>query len=307
MGNGVQEKLMEGSNRTRRNAKNPALPQFSPASRAIGAVVEDWDIAEPASDDAIAAFRSALTDNCFLLFRDQKLTPEQQVAFSRRFGELEHHVLNDYTLKELPEIYVLSNVKEAGKAVGRAGAGQYWHTDLSYMKVPSFGSLLYAIEIPETGGDTMFANMYMAYDALSAPLKTLFEDMRAVHDFAHTQRTYIAPAGLTKPATPEQLAKTPPVEQPLVRTHPKTGRKSLYVSPGMMTGIVGLAPHESRAIIDFLVTHTTRPEFGYRHQWRKGDLVFWDNWASMHNAINDYGPDDRRLMHRTTIQGTAAA
>ncbi|MEK9673403.1 MAG: TauD/TfdA family dioxygenase [Rhodospirillaceae bacterium] len=285
-------------------AKQSAM-QLCPASRAVGAEVVGYDIAKPADDAAIAAFRAALADHCFLLFRDQKMTPAQQVDFSRRFGELEHHVLNDYVLKELPEIYVLSNVKESdGRPVGRAGAGQYWHTDLSYMKVPSFGSLLYAIEIPATGGDTIFSNMYKAYDALSEPLKRLFEGMRAVHDFAHTQRTYIAPAGLTKPASAEQLAKTPPVEQPLVRTHPDTGRKSLYVSPGMMTGIVGLMPHESRAIIDLLTEHTTRPEFTYRHQWQVGDLVFWDNWASMHCAVNDYGAGDRRLMHRTTIKGT---
>jgi len=285
--------------------RNSAAIEIRPASRAVGAEVVDWDLARPADDDAIDAFRQALAENCFLLFRDQKLTPEQQVAFSRCFGVLEHHVLNDYNLADIPEIYVISNVKKDGKPVGRAGAGQYWHRDLSYTKNPSFGSLLYAIEIPETGGDNMFSNMYKAYEALSEPLKALFEDMRAVHDFAHTQRTHIAPAGLTKPASAEQLAKTPPVEQPLVRTHPDTGRKSLYVSPSMMTGIVGLAPHESRAIIDFLAEHTTRPEFVYRHQWRKGDLVFWDNWASMLCAVSDYGPEDRRLMHRTTICGTS--
>ncbi len=307
MDNAVQESLVEGSGPGTRGLRNSAGPEFRPASRAIGAEVLGWDIAQPADDETIGLFRQALDENCVLLFRDQELTPEQQVAFSRRFGELEHHVLSDYTLSEMPEIYVISNVKKDGQPVGRAGAGQYWHTDLSYCKNPSMGSLLYAIEIPATGGDTMFSNMYKAYDALSAPMKTLFADMRAVHDFAHTQRTHIAPAGLTKPASAELLAKTPPVEQPLVRTHPVTGRKSLYVSPGMMTAIVGVAPHEGRAIIDFLVEHTTRPEFVYRHQWRQGDLVFWDNWASMHNAVSDYGPDDRRLMHRTTIKGTAAA
>ena len=266
-----------------------------------------YDVSKPVSDEDIAAFRRALADHCFLLFRDQELTPDQQVAFGRRFGELERHMLADYLLAEAPEIYVISNVKKKGRDVGRAGAGQYWHTDMSYTTNPAFGSMLYAIEIPATGGDTMFSNMYKAYEALSAPLKDLFEGMSTIHDFAHTQRTHIAPAGLTKPASAELLAMTPPVAQPLVRTHPVTGRKSLYVSPGMMTEIVGLAPHESRAIIDFLVSHTTRPEFVYRHQWRQGDMVFWDNWASMHCAVADYGPDDRRLMHRTTIKTLAAA
>lgn len=307
MENIAQDTKAESPRASDRQSANSAEIAIRPASRAIGAEVVGWDLSQPADDTAIATFQHALADHCFLLFRDQKLTPEQQVSFSKQFGELEHHVLNDYVLQELPEIYVLSNIKNMGRSVGRAGAGQYWHTDLSYMKTPSFGSLLYALEIPETGGDTMFSNMYKAYDVLSEPLKALFEDMHAVHDFAHTQRTYIATAGLTKPASAEQLAKTPPVEQPLVRTHPDTGRKSLYVSPGMMTGIIGLAPHESQAIIKFLVEHTTRPEFVYRHQWRQGDLVFWDNWASMHCAINDYDPDDRRLMHRTTIKGTAAA
>lgn len=277
--------------------------EIRPASRALGAEVVGWDICKPSDAKTIAAFREALAKNCILLFRDQKITPEQQVAFSKRFGKLEHHVLNDYLLKDCPEIYVLSNVKKSKRPIGRAGAGQYWHTDLSYTKNPSLGSLMYAIEVPNTGGDTMFSNMYKAYDALSQPMKTMLEGLTAIHDFAHTQRTYIAPAGLTKPATPEQLAKTPPVEQPLVRTHPETGQKSLYVSPGMMTEIVGMSARESRAILEFLFEHTTSPEFVYRHQWRKGDLVFWDNRASMHCAINDYGPDDRRIMHRTTLKG----
>lgn len=275
-----------------------------PASRALGAEVVGFDLGSSnVDDDVIAEFRRALAENCILLMRDQKITPDQHVSFSRRFGELEHHVLNDYLLPGHPEIYIISNVKENEKPVGRAGAGQYWHTDLSYVKCPSLGSLMYAVEVPETGGDTMFANMYKAYDALSEPMKRFLSGLKGVHDFAYTQATYIAPAGRTKPASPEQLAKTPPVEHPLVRTHPETGRKSLYVSPGMMTHIAGLAPAEGRAILGFLFEHVTRPEFVYRHRWQVGDLVFWDNRAAIHCAVDDYGPEDRRLMYRTTIKG----
>ncbi len=275
-----------------------------PVSPAIGIEVCGFDIRGEHESSLIDTLKEALAEHCFLFFRGQELTPNEQVSFSQRFGKLEKHVLNDYNLKDLPEIYVLSNKKENnGEPVGRAGAGQYWHTDLSYVKNPSFGSLLYAIEVPPNKGDTLFANMYRAYDALSEPMRDFFEGLKVVHDFAHTQRTYIEPAGLTKPASAEQLAKTPPVEQPLVRVHPKTGRKSLYVSPGMMTQVVGLNALESQAIINFLVSHTTQPEFVYRHRWQKGDLVFWDNWASMHCALDDYGPDDHRLMHRTTIEG----
>ena len=277
------------------------------ASQALGALVRDIDLSRDFPDAEIATLRDAFNTHGLLLFRDQDISPEAHVAFSRRFGELEHHVLNDALLDGLPEIYILSNLKKDGKRVGRAGAGHYWHSDLSYMAQPSLGSLLRAIEVPEVGGDTMFANLALAYDALSAPMRSFLEGLEAEHSFAKVQ-SVVKNLGLNEPITPEQLARTPPVIHPLVREHPETGRKSLFLSPGFTTGIVGMTREESAALLDFLADHASQPRFVYRHAWRPNDIVFWDNRTLMHYAINDYDYEkDRRHMHRTTIRGEKAA
>ncbi len=277
------------------------------ASRALGATVGGVDLSRDFSDAEIATLRDAFNAHGLLLFRGQDISPEAHVAFSRRFGDLEHHVLNDALLDGLPEIYILSNLKKNGKRVGRAGAGHYWHSDLSYMAEPSLGSLLRAIEVPEVGGDTMFANLALAYDALSAPMKSFLEGLEAEHHFAKVQ-SLVTNLGLNRPITPEQLARTPPVVHPLVRAHPETGRRSLFLSPGFTTGIVGMTKEESDAVLDFLADHATQPRFVYRHVWKPNDVVFWDNRTLMHYAIGDYDyEEDRRHMHRTTIRGEKAA
>ena len=276
--------------------------EMRPASKALGLEIVGLDLSEPADDETIGLLRNALAENCLLLFRKQKLSPEQHIAFSRKFGELQYHVLQDYAMAGHPELFVISNIRKDGTAIGRAGAGQYWHSDLSYVAEPSLGSIMYAIEIPPTGGDTMFANMYKAYDTLSEPMKRLLEGLKAEHDFAYTQATQIASKTYTRPASADQLAKVPPVQHLVIRTHPESKRKALYVNPGMTTRIVDLASDESRAILDFLFAHSTKPQFVYRHQWQIGDVVFWDNRSSMHCAIDDYGERDRRLMVRTTIK-----
>jgi taurine dioxygenase len=296
----------------RRKTKNPVSKRsqieeptisISKASQAVGAIVTDIDLSKDFSDAEIATLRDAFNTQGLLLFRDQDVSPEAHVAFSRRFGELEHHVLNDALLEGLPEIYILSNLKKNGKRVGRAGAGHYWHSDLSYMAQPSLGSLLRSIEVPEVGGDTMFANLAMAYDALSGSMKEFLGDLEAEHSFEKVQKLVVS-LGLNKPLTPEQLAQTPPVVHPLVRDHPETGQKSLFLSPGFTTGIVGMTGAESAAILDFLADHATQPRFVYRHAWKPNDVVFWDNRTLMHYAIDDYDyENDRRHMHRTTIRG----
>lgn len=289
----------------RRAAARPEMT-IARASRALGVTVSGIDLSQDFSDAEIAALRDAFNTHGLLLFRGQDVSPEDHVRFSRRFGELEHHVLNDALLDGLPEIYILSNLKKNGKRVGRAGAGHYWHSDLSYMEAPSLGSLLRAIEVPEVGGDTMFANLAVAYDALSAPMKSFLAGLEAEHHFAKVQSRVMS-LGLNKPLTPEQLAQTPPVVHPLVRAHPETGRKSLFLSPGFTTGIVGMTPEESAALLDFLAGHAAEPRFVYRHQWQPNDVVFWDNRTLMHYAIDDYDYErDRRHMHRTTIRGEKA-
>ncbi len=159
--------------------------------------------------------------------------------------------------------------------------------------------------MPAVGGDTMWANMYLAYDTLSEPMKAFIAGLKAVHDYSHAYDTYFAKLPDRPPLTPEQRAKTPPVTHPMVRTHPVTGRKALYVNPGFTKGIVGMPEEESQPILDFLHRHSTRPEFTYRHKWRVHDMMFWDNRCSMHYALADYDFSVRRHMHRTTIAGDA--
>jgi len=274
-----------------------------PLSKALGVEVAGLDLAQPIAREAIVRLRSLLADNCLLLFRDQRLTPEEHIAFSRNFGELQPHILKDFNLSGHPELFVVSNIKADGKAIGRAGAGQYWHTDVSYVEEPSLGSIMYAMEVPATGGDTMFANMYRAYETLSRPMQQFLGDLEAEHDFAHSQVTQIAKKGYTRTASAAEVSSVPPVLHPVVRMHPESRRPALYVNLGFTTRLMGLQPDESRALLDLLFAHSTKPEHVYRHRWQVGDVVFWDNRSSMHCAIDDYGPEDRRHMVRTTIKG----
>ena len=278
-------------------------PTIRPLSRAVGAEVSGIDFARPLSAEIVESLHRALGENGILLFRDANLAPEQHIAFSRQFGALESHVVGEFNLPGHPEIFVVSNVKEEGKLKGAVYAGQYWHSDLSYMKKPSMGSLLLCREMPEIGGDTMWANLYMAYESLSDPMKGFLGGLRAIHDYSHAYDTYFASLKERPPLTPEQRAKTPPVEHPMVRTHPVTKRKALYVNPGFTTGIVGMPRDESQPILEFLFKHSTRAEFIYRHKWRVNDMIFWDNRCTMHYALADYDFSVRRHMHRTTVAG----
>jgi len=274
-----------------------------PLSAACGAEVSGIDIAHPLAPGDVEKLHHALGKHGVLLFRDASLTPEAHIAFSRQFGPLESHVVGEFNLADHPEIFVVSNVREEGRLKGAVYAGQYWHSDLSYMPRPSMGSLLLCHEMPEVGGDTIWANMALVYDSLSAPMKQFLGGLRAIHDYSHAYDTYFAHLKERPPLTPEQRAMTPPVEHPAVRTHPVTGRKTLYVNPGFTTGFVGMPREESAPILDFLFRHATRPEFVYRHKWRVRDLMFWDNRGTMHYALADYDFSVRRHMHRTTLAG----
>ena len=279
---------------------NITVNRLSPV---IGAEVLGVDLSVQIDDQQFRELRQAWLDaNGVLVIRDQELTPDQHIAFSQRFGELETHVLADYLLPGYPTIYRVSNKTQNGKPLGRAKAGTYWHSDLSYMRNPAMASLLYAIEIPPLGGDTMFANMYAAYDTLSSTMQGMVSDLRATHDFAYAARGVFAGERVSG----EGLAKAPAVDHPVVRTHPDTGRKALYVNPGFTAHIVGLEPEESADLLQFLNRHSTRPEYIYRHRWHVRDLVIWDNRCTMHYAIDDYEGVGERYMHRTTVLGNGA-
>ena len=272
----------------------------------IGALVEGIDLGEDLDDETFARIEAAYDRHNVLVFRDQRLTPEQHIAFSRRFGPLEIHVVKRALLQGHPEILLVSNVKnEAGEDIGLSDAGQTWHTDTSYRMRPSRGSVLYAREIPIGAdgvalGNTLFAGTAKAYEDLDPSTKRRLEGLRAVHSYGHRKRP---PGSQRHKITATVLHETPDIAHPVIRTHPKTGRKALYVFAGECVGIEGMPDHEAVPLIHELTEHCIQREYTYEHRWRVGDVVMWDNAASLHLAIKDYDLPQRRLLHRVTIEG----
>ncbi len=271
----------------------------------LGAAVTGLDAA--ALDDAgFAELRAAwLGHGGLLVLRDQALTPDSQVAFARRFGPLFGEAdqfqesVQRYLLPGQPALYRVSNKIEDGVPQGRARAGDYWHSDVSFRARPAAASLLYAIELPESGGDTLFADMCRAYAALPAAMKARLATLEAVHDFqlaARTSGTYDAAELEAGDFDGRNRAV-----HPVAITHPETGRKALFVNPGFTAAVVGLAPGDSAALLAELHAHATRPEFVTRHAWRLGDLVIWDNRSLMHHAVVDYEGRGARYLHRATV------
>jgi taurine dioxygenase len=265
-----------------------------------------FDLSQPIDEPTFGEIERLFHDNIMVVFRDQYLTEEQHIAFSRRFGELEIHIVKKYLLPGHPEILLISNIRDAeGEHIGLADAGFTWHTDTSYRRRPSRCSLLYAKEVPEREdralGDTVFASTVAAYDALPEAMKRRLAGLKAIHRYAMRRRVADSPR---PKLTAAQLAETPDIAHPIVRTHPFTGRKALYVTAGECIGITGMPEDEALDLIAELDAFCVRPEFCYRHSWRVGDLVMWDNASAMHLAICDYALPERRLMHRTTVIGS---
>ena len=286
----------------------------------LGAEISGVDLSQPLDDDTFAAIAKAFFDNEVAFFRNQKLTPAQQVAFTRRFGTLEQHVRKESRLSGFPEILIVSNVlDEKGNAIGSQDAGRFWHSDLSYKKEPSMLSALYALEVPVKNGsvlgETRFASATAAYDALPEDMKQRLAGLKNVHSYRYyraknvqAQKEETARGGRViqeHVLTEEQLKSVPDVETPVVRTHPVTKRKSLFVNEAHTSRIVGMPKEESERLLDELYRHIVRPEFIYTHSWRAGDLLMWDNAAVQHKAKFDYDLPLRRLMHRTTVRGSA--
>ncbi|MDH4554130.1 TauD/TfdA family dioxygenase [Pseudomonas sp. BN417] len=274
------------------------------AGAALGAEIVGLDLGRPLNGADFARIHRAHLDHHVLVFRDQRITPEQQIAFSRRFGPLQIHVLKQFLLENHPEIFIISNIVENGRPVGLGDAGKFWHSDLSYKELPSLGSMLLARELPEEGGDTLFANQLLAYETLPAALRQAIEGKRASHSYTARYADEVF-QGIQRPQlTAAQLAEVKAVVHPVVRTHPETGRKGVFVNENFTTHILDIPADESRQILTELFAHSARPEFIYRHRWQPHDLVFWDNRALIHLATGC--PNHlRRRMHRTTIQGDA--
>lgn len=277
-----------------------------PMNAPIGAEVHGVDLSQNLDVDVLSQIEEAYDRHSVIVFRDQQITPERHIRFSAHFGPLEVHVLKQYLLSGHPEILVVSNIKnDQGQFTGLPDAGRTWHTDTSYRQKPSRGSVLYALEIPHSAdgtplGDTLFAGTAPAYDDLPRELKTLLSGKGAVHCYAQRKRIKDSQrAKLTK----EQLNQTPDVTHPIVRTHPKTGRKALYVFEGECVGIEGMPEVEALEMIAKLTEHCIQSKYVYRHVWRKGDVVMWDNAATLHLASGDFEWPQRRLLHRTTIEG----
>ena len=275
-------------------------------SAPLGKEVLGLDISQELDEATFAKLRDAYDQHSVLVFRNQRLSPEQHIRFSKGFGELEIHVVAKYLLPGHPEIFRVSNIMENGQRIG--GSGEFWHTDLSYVAKPSRGSLLYSIEVPIRDGlvlgDTLFASTAVSYEALSATMKRKLEGLVAIHRFGDVYAQVQNARSETAKSEDQMRAKlVPDVRHPVVQIHPHTGRPCLFVNEGFTVAIEGMQADESAALLRELFDHSTQAEFVYRHNWQVGDLVMWDNWATVHRGTGGYSAQERRLMHRTTLKG----
>ena len=264
-----------------------------PVAGALGAEIRGVDVSAALDDAVIAEIRQALLDHLAIVFRDQKLTPQQQLAFARRFGEPMEYP----QLRGLPECPLITPVLKLPHE--QINFGGVWHSDTTYLARPPMASMLYAVEIPPYGGDTIFANQYLAYETLSEGLRRTLDGLVGVNtstkaDASRTREDRLKEAGVEM--------KVLTSEHPAVRTHPETGRKALFVNQGHTARFKGWTEDESRPLLEYLFQHQVRPELTFRLQWQAGSVAFWDNRCAQHNAVNDYA-GFKRLMHRVTLAG----
>lgn len=274
----------------------------------VGAEITGLDVSEPVDGPVFSEIEVALDRYSVVVIRDQVLTGRQMADFSRRFGAPQINVRAEANNDDAPEVFWVSNITRDGKPVGSHDAGRYWHFDLCYLEKPSKLTLLNALEVPEKDGivygDTQFVGAAAAYDALSDAMKARLEGLKAANSYRDMWNRKAREFGARPVLSEEELAKYPPdAIHPVVRTHPRTGRKCLYVCDGYTTRILGIPEAESMALLRELFAHVVKPEFLYRHRWRVGDLLMWDNCAVQHKATFDYAPPLRRLMQRCTIEG----
>jgi len=286
------------------DSAQPQTFEIRPFSGAVGAEITGLDLAKPVNAEDFQRIHRAHLDHHVLVFRDQRISPEQQISFSRRFGELQIHVLKQFLLAGHPEILIVSNIIENGQNIGLGDAGKFWHSDLSYKPLPSLGSMLHAQELPSEGGDTLFADMHKAWDAVPDALRKVVEGRNAAHSYTARYAETKFEGSWRPTLTAEQLAQVQEVIHPVVRTHPENGRKALFVSEGFTTRIVGLPDDESRDVLQQLYALSVLDQNIYRHQWQPHDLVFWDNRSLIHLATGCRA-HLRRKLFRTTIQGDA--
>ena len=280
-----------------------------PTGAALGAEVRGVNLAQRLDDETFRRIDDALSRHGMLYFRNQDITVDQQIAFARRFGDAAPNVNQQACLPGYPEVLVVSNVKENGRLIGVSDAGITWHTDQSSYPRPPRCSILYAKEVPVADdgtvlGDTLFSNAAAGYDVLPADIKARLEGKRASHSYMGRLLARKASVGLTREIPADHAQKMPPVWHPVFRTHPVTGRKSIYVTEGECTAIEGIPDDEALELIARLHRLSIEPRFHYRHRWQRGDVIMWDNCTCQHLAVRDYGEHQRRLMYRVSVDGT---
>ena len=280
---------------------NEAPARLGPRlSSAAGVEIAGADLTRPLSPSLKALILRALRDHHVLVIRDQHLSQEQQHAFTLHFGELEGHVAR-HSDPRYGIVHSVTNLDPEGNPTEMLDTrGNYfWHTDKSYHSVPSFLTMLHAVELPPEGGDTQFANMVLAYRALPEETKRRIAGLRCIHSWEASRL-----ASGSRPASEAEIRERPPVEHPLVRIHPDTGENALYIGTHA-GGIAGMPEAEGQALLAELLAHATQPDFVYAHRWRPGDLVIWDNRCLLHRAIANYAmATHRRVLHRTVVRGT---
>jgi taurine dioxygenase len=281
--------------------------KISPLSEALGAEITGIDASKPLDDATFGAILDALHAHQVIAIRDQKLSPEQQIAFGKRFGGLDIHISPKYKMKHHPEVLVLSNRKVDGEWVGSTKAGDEWHTDLHYRPKPSMATMLHALEVPAAGGETAFTDIYGAYDSLPEAIRERIAGLRSVNSWNRLRNKRVKISEQHGDGKAQYDTGDPDVMHPIVRTHPATGRKALYVSPRHTLGIEGMGEAEAEELLQELFAHQQRPEFIYVHKWRLGDVVIWDNRCTLHKAMGNIEPPGIRHLHRVTMTGDVPA
>lgn len=280
--------------------------EVSALGQTLGAEILGVDLSRAIGPTTLAEIECAFAHWSVLVFRNQTIAPDDQLRFAGYFGDLEINSFDRYGLEGHPGVLKVTNIHKDGKPYGYADAGSFWHSDMSYTPTPPRLTMLYAIEVPlntdgTAKGDTRFASAIAAYETLPEKMRARVDGLRAVHDFSAKKR------GVKKAVvlTPEQIAANPPVVHPVVRTHPVTGKKAIYVTADECTRIEGMVDAEACELIDTLASHVVKPEHQYHHKWQAGDVLMWDNCAVQHVVHRDYEwPADRRLMHRVTVNGS---
>jgi taurine dioxygenase len=280
-----------------------------PSGKALGATLEGLDLAAPLAEPDVATILRALGEHSVLRFPAQALSARDLRDFSARFGELEINVANAYQEPGLPEVMILSNIVRDGKPTGLADAGQGWHTDMSYSRTIAFANVLYGIEIPHREGKplgaTEFSSMQAAYAGLPDDLKRQLEGKTVLHDFNKFWEMMRREKGSARPPLTEaQREAKPPVSHPILLRHPITGHKVLYANPGYSMRINELPQKESDETLAFLFAHQVKPEYRYRFEWTRGDVLMWENFGTIHNAVADYGPHEHRFIKRCQVAAT---